>query len=137
MRYLPLLLLLSGCMPEGDTTALPHQHLAVILIWNQTYGETKPAPVVYWRRDRCNEPNGIYGTLPNCTFDYMGERVDGLETTGDQWVEVGAPSDDRTFSHTALAHELLHASIGDSDHKSPRWATDIDASNAALAAYGL
>jgi len=111
----------GGCGPQGDPTPLPRQREAVSIIWNVSYGETKAPPSVYWRRDSCNAPNGIYGVLPSCTFMSDGERVAGIETDTDQWVEVGAPSDGFNISDTALAHELLHAAIGDPDHASPAW----------------
>lgn len=132
-----VMVLIGGCdMPMGDPRALPRQAVAIQLIWQRAYQQTKAAPVVYWRRDDCDAPNGIYGMLPYCTFFVDGVRMAGVETTTDQWVEVGAPSDGFAISDTALAHELLHAAIGDADHSSPEWdcVWQVDA---ALKAIGL
>lgn len=137
MRCFVLLMLLAGCdAPSGDPTAIAGQGEAVALIWNAAYGQTKAAPEIYWRRDHCDESNGIYGVLRNCTFENDGERVAGLETIYDSWVEVGAPSPGFKISDTALAHELLHAAIGDAGHTSDAWlhVSDVDQ---ALRAKGL
>ncbi len=129
--------LFAGCMsPQGDSTLLPRQDEAVKIIWRDNLQQTKDPPIIFWRRDVCNTPNGPYGVLPYCTFENAGEKEAGIETSTDQWVEVGAPSDGFAISDTALAHELLHAAIGDPDHLSPQWQT-INSINAQLKAHGL
>jgi hypothetical protein len=123
MKALVLVAMLGtmGCA-VGDTTPLPGQDRAVAIIWNQIYGQTNTAPPIYWRRDRCNEPNGIYAPVPTCSFDDLsGEAVSGLERDTPWHVEVGAPWGNGKISDTSLAHELLHAVIGDQGHHSEKW----------------
>lgn len=129
-----MMLLLAGCA-QGDPTPIRGQTQAVAIIWNIFYGETKAPPVIYWRRDHCNEPNGIYARDPACTFDIDGDRYSGIQRDG--YVEVGAPWETGKISDTALRHELLHASIGDDDHQSPKWETLIPAARSALINAGL
>lgn len=113
--------MVGGCA-IGDTTPLPGQDQAVDIIWHQIYGEQRDAPPIYWRRDRCNVPNGDYPPLPNCHFDDLsGNDVAGLQRDTPWHVEIGAPWGSGKISDTALAHELLHASIGDAEHKSDKW----------------
>jgi hypothetical protein len=118
----------TGCGPVGDPSPLPGQAEAVRLIY-EVYGERHAPPAIYWRRDTCDAPNGIYGRWPACSFDLNGERVSGAhyDLDGRTWIEVGAPStpSDR-ISQTALAHELLHAhqwneGIDDPGHTTPEW----------------
>lgn len=112
----------AGCC-VGDPTPLPSQERAVAIVWNETYGETRDPPPIYWRRDRCNEPNGNYPPLPTCSFDDLsGNSVSGVERDTPWHVEIGAPWGDGKISDTSLAHELLHASIGDAAHRdSTKW----------------
>lgn len=135
---LVLVAVLGGCA-QGDPAPIPGQADAVRVIWNGVYGETKASPPIYWRRDSCSEPNGIYGVTPWCTFMDGNERVAGLESgSNGYYVEVGAPSPGFTFSDTALAHELLHAALGgDYDHTSPMWGYAVADAAAALKASGL
>jgi hypothetical protein len=137
MRFLvaAMFFSVSGCA-QGDPTPLPRQCDAVYLIWNVSYEQTKAPPPIYWRRDSCSEPDGIYGVYPWCTFMDGGDKVAGIENPNGYYVEVGAPSPGFTFSDTALAHELLHAAIGDHNHTSPTWET-IPTIDAALKANGL
>lgn len=121
------LVVLGGCMsPEGDPTPLPGQAEALDYVWREAYGETRPAPRIYWRRDICGAPNGIYAPLSNCSFhDRTDVKVSGLtldDGAGHQWIEVGAPwGEGAGIADTAFAHELLHASIGDPEHTDRRW----------------
>lgn len=111
----------TGCC-TGDPTPLLGQDRAVAIVWNEIYGETKNPPPIYWRRDYCGEPNGNYPPLPNCTFNnLMGERVEGTQSNTPWHIEVGAPWGDGKISDTSLAHELLHAAIGDPGHRSDKW----------------
>lgn len=138
MHYaLCLVAVLGGCA-QGDPTPISGQADAVRIIWT-AYQQTKAPPPIYWRRDSCSEPNGIYGVTPWCTFIADGERVAGLESGANgYYVEVGAPSPGFTFSDTALAHELLHAALGgDYDHTSPMWGYAVADAAAALKASGL
>lgn len=129
------LFFVAGCGAQGDPTPLPGQDQAVQLIWT-VYGQTKAPPPIYWRRDSCSEPNGIYGVLPWCTFESDDGKVAGIER--DYYVEVGAPSPGFKISDTALVHELLHAALGgDPSHTSPDWQTMIPAASAALKDAGL
>jgi hypothetical protein len=117
MRSLVVVALLLGGCAVGDVTPLAGQEEAIAIVWHQTYGETRDAPPIYWRRDRCNEPNGMYPPVPTCSFDDLkGDSVSGLERDTPWHVEIGAPWGAGKISDTALAHELLHASIGDSGH---------------------
>lgn len=111
----------AGCLtPEGDTTPIRGQRTAVEFLWSY-YGQTKSPPTIYWRKDYCNEPNGIYGVWRQCSFVFDGVRVAGIEIDTDEWIELGAPSDGFTISDTVIAHELLHAAIGDMGHTSKQW----------------
>lgn len=144
MRALLLALLVGGCCPSGSTEPIENQEHAVHVIWYETFraGAYDP-PRIGWRRDRCNEPNGIYGTWPHCTFtDQDGERVSGHCVTGCNLVEIGAPSETTgKISDTVLAHELMHAyqekrDIDDPDHERDEWKLVILA-NAKLVSAGF
>lgn len=129
--------MLAGCGgPQGDTMPLWGQAAAIRLVWNQIYGETKSPPTIYWRWDHCDEPNGIYPPLPWCTFDSDGERVTGLQDDAG-WIELGGAWQTGKMSDTSIAHELLHASIGDTNHTSPKWAQLMPMTHDALIAAGL
>lgn len=122
MRALALALALAGCYgPQGDPTPLPRQAEAVQLVWS-ALGQTKAPPPVYWRRDKCYVPNGVYGVWPTCQFDSGNAGV-----FLPYFVEVGAPIPGYSIKDTALAHELLHAAIGDPGHTSIEWSTTLPA----------
>ena len=127
---------MTGCGASGDPTPIRGQSQALAMLWSGAFGETRTPPEVYWRRDNCDVPNGQYSPDPACTFNDDGESVAGLADNGGKWIEVGAPWESGMISDTAFAHELLHASIGDPDHRSPRWTT-IDDLNAMLRSNGL
>jgi hypothetical protein len=137
-RLLPLLTLLAGCS-VGDPIPLPGQAEAVALIWTGVYGETREPPPIYWRRDICGAPNGNYPPLPWCSFyTPQGIHVAGAQYDSPWHLEIGAPyGDGGRISNTSLAHELLHASIGDGDHLRPEWGDLLDEASAQLVAHGL
>jgi hypothetical protein len=123
MRTVLLAFLISGCVGccTGDQYPIPGQERAVDIIWHHWFAEKRDPPPIYWRRDHCGEPNGIYEPLPACSFDTIDGRVAGIQSDEPWHVEVGAPWGDGTIADTSLAHELLHASIGDHGHHSDDW----------------
>lgn len=137
MKYAAVVaLVLTGCGGSGDTTPMAGQTEAVDIIWRVDFQQTKSLPEIYWRWDRCDSPNGEYPPDPWCDFVADGERVAGLQSDYG-WVEVGAPWKTGMISDTALAHELLHAVIGDTNHlQQQQWAR-IDPINADLRSLGL
>jgi hypothetical protein len=116
-----LLVTLAGGCCVGDQTALEGQDEAVNIIWRHWFAEKRDPPPIYWRYDHCGEPNGIYDPLPACSFDTIDGRMAGTQSDEPWHVEVGAPWGDGTIADTALAHELLHASIGDAGHHRGDW----------------
>jgi hypothetical protein len=52
------------------------------------------------------------------------------------YVEVGAPLPGYKLADTALAHELLHAAIGDEYHTSIEWSTTLPAVEQEMADAG-
>lgn len=137
MKCVILIALLLGGCAVGDTTPLVGQARAVDIIWHHWFGEKRDPPPIYWRRDRCNEPNGIYLLRDTCSFDNAdGQRVAGTQSDTPWHVEIGAPCGPGTIADTALAHELLHASIGDHDHLLDEWEL-LDPIYYGLKAVGL
>ena len=125
-----LFLLLSGCAPFSVGPLLPlptpvreGQESAVWIVWH-TYGREDLPPTVRW----------VEGASLNCTAETgrpgwqtpVGCREGFTWTAGN--VSVAWRPDD-FFATTALAHEMMHASLirrfgllgGDPDHRRPEW----------------
>lgn len=132
-----LMMLLGGCAP--DYTPRPGQTKATEIVWFQTYQEGHAPPPIEWvyAPDLNCEPTDI----GDVGFELDGECVAGVSYQ--DRVRVAWALEERQYSHTAFAHELLHVHLyfadgdGDALHQRPEWRTLLPAANRALGEAGL
>ncbi len=156
MRYLLLLLALSGCLPSSYDT-IPGQHDATVIVWDLTYNMLNvDPPAVEWIKQKdldCDDQGsgflGFHGALYLGAIKNEGRCVGGLSWSDWYLSQVALP-DNFVISATSFAHELYHMSLwkrygdADSGHSDPGFGANygypvgiVDAANITLVQYGL
>lgn len=127
---------LHGCATMG--TPLPMgvrngAEQAVHIVWAETYGRLDRPPLVRWVQGKalsCTDPaSGRPGFLQAELGDDLTEPARAVCHEGFTWSPTEvlvAYHDERSFSETALAHELMHALMlrqfqVDPHHRGPEW----------------